>query len=539
MRMKTPLRVAAAAASFALLVTACGGGSETETDASNTDSTSDPNAPSGGTYSVNLTEPSYLAPFANCYESECSKVLDLVNDPLVSVNVETGELVYDGLLASVEPNDDQSVWTITIKEGRTFQNGEPVTADGFIRTWNYTANPKNEQATAGFMSHIEGASEGNQMSGLKKIDDLTFEVTLTSPFSQFPLTLSYGNAWHPLAEACFDDIQACNEKPIGTGPYMMEGKWNHDQGITLTKWADYQGDQEAQADTIQFKMFADAVSAFRAWQGGTLDLLDNVDPTIYGEAVQQAGDRILTEESTTLTYMGFPVQTAPYDSKKYRQGFSMAFDRQSIIDGVLNGQAVPATDIVPPAFAGHRDSACNYCQLDVDRAKELFQAGGGSSDETIEIFFNAGAGHEGWTEAIGNQLKNNLGVDFKLRATEWAQYLEILDAGDFTGPFRLGWLQDYPSMENYVRPLVSTNGDSNYSNYSNPEVDQNLKKGDQAQTQEEAIEFYQAADDAALEDMPILPLWFGIDNIIWSDNLSNINYSVESGGAQLNKVIVQ
>lgn len=537
MRMKTPLRVAATAASFALLVTACGGGDSGENN-SGGESTADPDSPSGGTYSVNLTEPSYLAPASNCYETACGKVLNIVNDPVVSVDMETGELQYDGLLESVEPNEDNSVWTLKIKEGRTFHNGEDVTADSFINAWNYSANPANEQATAGFMSHIEGAGEGETMSGLKKIDDLTFEVTLNGPFSQFGQQLNYSNAFHPIAQECLDDIQACNEAPIGTGPYQIDGQWNHDQGITVTKWADYNGDRQAQADTIEMKMFADSVAAFRAWQGGTLDVLDTVEPTVYAEAVSAAGDRLTETETSSLTYMGFPTKTAPFDSVEYRQGVSMAINRQEIIDGVLNGLYVPATDIPTPVIPGHRDDACEYCEQNVEQAKQLFQQGGGQQGDTLELWFNAGSGHEAWVEAIGNQLKNNLGVDFTMKGTEWAQYLEVLDAGNFTGPFRLGWAMDYPSPENYVRPIVGTNGDSNYSGYSNKQLDELLVQGDRAGSQEEAIDYYQQAADIALEELPILPLWSGVNTTIWSENVDNVVYSVADSAPYLNEITV-
>jgi ABC-type transport system substrate-binding protein len=183
MRVKTPFRVTAAAAVLALGLAACGGGDNGD---GGSDGGSDAGAPSGepgGTYAADLTEPSYLAPASNCYESECSAVLDLINDPLVSINFESGELEFDGLAESVEPNDDQTVWTVKLKEGRTFHNGEPVNADAFLRAWNYSQNPKNAQATAGFMSRIKGAGKGKEMAGLKKVDDTTFEVTLNGPFS--------------------------------------------------------------------------------------------------------------------------------------------------------------------------------------------------------------------------------------------------------------------------------------------------------------------------------------------------------------------
>ncbi len=528
MRMKTPLRCAAIAATFALLITACGGGGGD--DEPGTEGTSSPTdgstERSGGTFSVNLTEPQFLAPSSNCYESECHSVLNLINDPLVSLDLDTGELVYDGLAESIESNDDQSVWTIKLKDGRTFHNGEPVNADKFIQAWNYSSNPKNEQQTAGFMSHIQGAGKGETMSGLKKVDDLTFEVTLTGPFSQFGTVLTYAPAWAPIADECLADVKACNEQPIGTGFYQMDGPWKHDEGITVTKWDDYNGERVGQADTIEFRMFSDLVAAFRAYQGGQLDLLTSLEPTIYQEGVNQAGDRLLQSETSTLTYMGFPVKTAPFDDANYRRAVSLSIDRQAIIDAVLNGQAKPSTDIVVPVIPGSRDDACEYCVYDPDQAKEVFAKTSGSTNDTVELWFNSGSGHEGWVEAIGNSMKNSLGINFKMKGTEWAQYLNLLGANEFTGPFRLGWIADYPSPENYLRPIVGTGGDSNYTQYSNKELDELLVKGDQAATTEEAIEFYQQAGDIALSDMPILPLWSGVNSTVWSENIDNVTYNI-------------
>ncbi|MPZ95025.1 MAG: ABC transporter substrate-binding protein [Propionibacteriales bacterium] len=541
MRMTTPMRVAAAAASFALLVTACGGGGdEGDKDAGGGTGSADPDNPSGGTFSINLTEPSFLAPAQNCYESECNKVLSAINDPLVGIDAETGELQFEGTLAeSVESNEDKTVWTLKLRDGLTFHNDEPVNADALMGAWNYSANPKNEMSTAGFMTHIEGAGEGETMTGLKKVDDLTVELTLKAPFQAFGQMMSYLPAWAPIAPACLEDIEACNEAPIGTGPYMMDGKWNHDQGITVTRWEGYQGDRGGQADSIEFTMFADSVAAFRGWQGGTLDVLDTLEPTIYAEATGAAGESQLETETSSLTYMGFPTKTAPFDSKEYRQSFSMAFDRQAVIDAVLNGQAKPSTDIPTPNIPGARDDACKYCEFNPEEAKKLFAEAGGKEGDTVELIFNAGSGHEGWVEAIGNELKNNLGINFTMKGMEWAQYLELLDAGGAKGPFRLGWSKDYPSPENFLRPIVGTGGDVNRSEYSNKELDDLVTEGDAAATPEEAQEIYAQASDLALEDLPLLPLWSGIKTIIWGENVENIVWDPVEEQVSLGQVIVK
>jgi oligopeptide transport system substrate-binding protein len=535
MRTKTPLRCAAVAASFALLVAACGGGGGTGGGEGGGEVPTGA-AAQGGTLTAQLTEPSYLAPAQNCYESECSSVLNMVNDPVVSTDLDTGQLVYDGLLESIETQDNK-VFTIHIKPNRTFQNGEPVNADSFIRAWNYSADPKNEMATTGFLSKIEGYGKGSELSGLRKIDDLTFEVTLAAPFRLFPTAMSYSNAFAPIAQECFDNLKQCNEKPIGTGPYQMQGPWKHSQGITVTRWSGYQGEQTANPDTIKFQMTTDLVSAFRAFQAGQIDITE-LDPTIYQEAKAQYPEQVLLSQTGNFTYMGFPTKTEPWDDPKMRQAISMAFNRQQIIDKVLNGIYQPSEGITPPAIPGAQQDACDYCVYDPQRAKQLFEEAGGQPGMTVNLWFNAGSGHDAWVEAIGNQLKQNLGVEFKLQAREWAQYLEILDAGDFTGPFRLGWLPDYPATENYLRPIVGCGGDANYSDYCNQQLDSLLDQGDQADTQEQAVQFYQQAEDIALQELPILPLWVSQAPTVYSQDVSNVNYNLMDE-VELNEVVVK
>ncbi|HET7326786.1 MAG TPA: ABC transporter substrate-binding protein [Nocardioidaceae bacterium] len=526
----------ASAATLALLVSACGSGDDDTTDAEGSGSGGAAGDSQGGTFSYALNEPTYLAPASQCYESECIAVLSAIMEPLVSVDLETGELVYDGVAESIT-SDDATNWTVKLKDGYTFHNGEPVNADAYIRAWNWTANPKNAAATAGFMSKIEGAGEGKSMSGVTKVDDLTIEVALTSPYSQFPLTMSYTPAWAAIAQECLDDLQACNEEPIGYGPYQMDGPWQHDTNITVTQYADYSGDLGGNAETISFDMFSDQVAAFRAWQGGTLDI-SPVDPTVYAEAKSTAGERFLEEPSSAFTYLGLPIEQEPFDDPDLRHALSLAIDRQTIIEQVLSNTAIPAKDIAPPIVPGAREDACEYCTYDPERAKQLFEEAGGIPSNKVTLWFNAGSGHDGWVEAVGNGWKQTFGIDFTLEAREWAQYLEIRSEGDFDGPYRLSWIMDYPSVENYLRPMYGTNGDVNYYGYSNETVDQALDEGDRASTAEESIAAYQRAGDQVLEDMPVIPMWFDKANYVWSQDVDNVEYSVSNANVDFRKVSV-
>jgi oligopeptide transport system substrate-binding protein len=86
----------------------------------------------------------------------------------------------------------------------------------------------------------------------------------------------------------------------------------------------------------------------------------------------------------------------------------------------------------------------------------------------------------------------------------------------------MGWIFDYPALENYLGPLYSTHGSSNYYGYSNPEFDRLLAEGDRAATPEAATPIYQQAEDLLARDLPVLPLRFAKTNFGHSPRVANV-----------------
>ncbi len=210
-----------------------------------------------------------------------------------------------------------------------------------------------------------------------------------------------------------------------------------------------------------------------------------------------------------------------------RQAISMAIDRAAISDAIFNGTNAPADDAIAPVVDGYREGACQYCEYDPEAAAELLAETDFDPSQPVELWFNAGAGHDAWMEAVGNQLRENLGIEYSLKGDlEFAEYLPLADEQGFTGPFRLGWSMDYPSPQNYLEPLYSTSAlppAGGYSPvYSNPEFDDLVQQGNEAGSNEEAIELYQQAEDILLEDMPVMPMFFGLEQTVWSENVDNV-----------------
>ena len=512
----------------AMLLSACGGGDDNGSGDSASSS-------GGGEFSIYIGDPENPLIPGNTTETEGGQVVDTLWTGLVTYDPDTSEATFDGVAESIE-SEDQTTWTVTLKDGWTFHDGTPVNAQSFVDSWNWTANSANAAGNSYFFANIEGyddlqAEEGatpaaEEMSGLSVVDDLTFEVTLSSPYAQWPTTVGY-TAFFPLPEAFFEDTEAFGEQPIGNGPFQAEEPFVEGQGITLTKYEDYAGEDEAQADAVEYRVYTELNTAYTDLQGGTLDIVDTLPPDAIASAEDEFGERFIETEQGDITSMGFPTYDQRFADPNVRKAFSMAIDRQAISDAIFNGTRTPATSYVSPVVDGHREDACEVCDLDVDQANQLLDEAGFDRSQPVDLWFNAGGGHEEWMQAIGNQIRDNLGIEYQLRGDlQFAEYLPLQDAQGMTGPFRSGWIMDYPVAENFLGPLYSTAAlppsGSNVTFYSNPEFDTALEEGNSAASIDEAITQYQEAEDILLEDFPAAPLFYRLNQGAHSERVSNV-----------------
>jgi ABC-type transport system substrate-binding protein len=525
----------------AMVLSACGGSD----DGGGDDPAAEEGA-AGGTFTLAVNNPEKPLVPGDTTESEGAQIVKALWTGLVEYAAD-GEVEYTGVAESIE-SEDNTNWTITLKDGWTFHDGTPVTAQSFVDAWNYTAYSPNANGGSYFFANVEGYGDlqapvdeetgeptgdpaATEMSGLSAPDEQTIEVTLSAPFAQYPVTVGY-NAFFPLSEAFLADPEAGKTAaPIGNGPFKADGPFEEDQGITLSRYEDFAGENPANADTLEIRIYSDVNTSYTDVQGGNLDVVKDIPPDAITTAPDEFGERFLERPSSSFTYVGFPTYDPRYEDKRVRQAISMAIDREAITEAIFNGTYTPATDAIAPVVDGYREGACEYCSLDVERANQLLDEAGFDRSEPVELWFNSGAGHEAWMEAVGNQLRENIGVEFSLSGDlDFAEYLPLGDEKGFTGPFRLGWSMDYPSPQNYLEPLYSTaalppNG-SNSAFYSNPEFDDLVSQGNQAADNAEAIELYQQADDVLLEDMPIAPMFFQVEQIVHSENVSNVAIDV-------------
>jgi ABC-type transport system substrate-binding protein len=490
--------------------------------------------------SIAIGEP--VAPLVpgNTVEEYGTQVLESLWTGLVEYDTD-GEVSYTGVAESVA-SEDNITWTITLHDGWTFHDGSPVTAASFVDAWNHTAYSPNAQAGSYFFANVEGYGDlqaptddageptgepaATAMSGLRVVDDETFTVTLTAPFAQFPVTLGY-NPFFPLPESFFEDPEAFGSRPIGNGPFRADGEFVPGTGITLVAADGFAGEHEPSVQAIEYRVYSDTDTAYTDALAGNLDILPRIPADASEAAPEEFAGRYQETAASGLTFLGLPLYQERYADPRVRQALSMAVDRETIAEHIYAGTRQAADSVVPPGVAGHRDGACGYCVLDVDRANDLLDEAGFDRSQPVELWFNAGGGNEAWVEALGNQLRENLDVEYVLRGDlAPPEYGPLLFSQGMTGPFRMGWSMDYPSPHNFLEPLFSTQAlppaGSNTSFYSNPAFDALVAQGNQAPTGEQAIALYNQAEDVLLEDMPVIPLFFDVTQSVHSTDVTEL-----------------
>ena len=520
----------------ALALTACGGG--------------DDSGSSTGDVTIGISEPQFLSP-AQTNETSGAQVLAALYAPLVDYDEQNRPVEVQ---AESITSDDNKTWTVKLKEGWTFHDGTPVTADSYIDAWNAAAY-KGAQNNSYFFSNIEGYDDvapadpdgtgpkaaptptTNKMSGLKKVSDNEFTVTLAAPFSDFKTMLGY-TAFYPLPKAAFnadgtvkDDFQ---NAPIGNGPFKMDGTWQHDQQVKVTKYDDFKGTQP-KIDGATFKIYQQPSAEYADLLAGNNDVMKTIPTENLGTAQSDLGDRYLHSPASTFQMLSFPTYDKNWANADVRKAISMAIDRQAIVDQVFKGSQKAAYSFVSPVVGGYRDNTCgDNCKFDPAAAKTMYQQAGGPDKLTIS--YNADGGHKDWVDATCNQLKTNLGVECVGQPeAKFADLLTKVQNKEAVGMFRMGWVMDYPSMENYLGPLYTTNGSSNYYGYSNAEFDKLVQEGREAKTSDEAVAKWQQAEDLLAKDMPVLPLRFGQNNFGISENVQNVEIDLFNR-VDLNKI---
>lgn len=503
--------------------------------------------------SVQIAEPRHLLP-TNTNDADGAQVLAALFAPLVGYDAEhrPRELAAESIKST-----DRKVWTITLKDGYTFHNGEKVTADSYINAWNYGAYAPNKQSNGYYFAKIAGYADtqptdpdgpgpepvaepaAKTLSGLKKVDDRTFQVTLSTPFTEFKAMLG-GTAFYPLPSTAWKEpgvlADGFEDAVVGQGPFKLKGGWRDKSTIEVERFDGYPGDKPA-VDSAAFRIYDNLTKAYEDVRDGDLDVIRTIPAEMVNEAAEDLDGRAGSAPDSTIQFLAFPTFLPAFFKGSVRRAISMAIDRDALVKSVFHGAQKPARSFVAPVVTGYRDNSCGAaCEFDPAEAKRAYTEAEGPA--ALQISYNDDGGHKAWVEATCAQLVANLGVQCTpVAEPSFGDVLAKVEQRKAVGMFRMGWPMDYPSMESYLAPLYSTAGSSNYAGYHNARFDSLVNEAMQAPNEGETIKKYQEAEDVLAQDMPVIPLRFGQNNYGYSTRVKGLELDVY-GRVDLTKLAV-
>lgn len=436
---------------------------------------------------------------------------------LVSFNQELN-LIPD-IAERWELSNQNKTYTFYLRRGVKFHNGREVKAEDFKYSWERAAAPKTQSpTTATYLGDIVGVKEvlagtATQISGVKVLGDYTLEVTIDAPKVYFLAKLSYPVAF-AVDKANVDSGKEWWRQPNGTGPFKLKN-WRKDEFIVLERNESYYR-EKAKVSYVLFKLWGGI--PMNMYEMGDIDItyVSLADLERVTDETNPLHLELVIVPELSIFYLGFNIAQPPFDDAKVRQAFSLAIDKDRVINQVLKRTVIKAEGILPPDMPGYDKSLRGFA-YDVDRAQELIAEStyGSVSNFPSLIFTTSGEGNalSDVLTTVICQWKHNLGVEIEVRQLEPQAYYRWLEE-EKDNFFDFGWVADYPDPQNFLEVLFHSKAKYNIGDYDSPEVDALLEQASIEQDNSHRLGLYQEIEQKIVGDAAVLPLWFGQNYVL-------------------------
>ena len=301
------------------------------------------------------------------------------------------------------------------------------------------------------------------------------------------------------------------EKPVGTGPYMLK-EWKRGDSIVFVKNPDYWNkDAVIGADTLIFRWQSESAARLNELKAGTVDGIDNVGPADFEAVRSDPNLQLVVRPALNVFYIGMVNTVAPFDNQKVRQALAMGIDRKRIVDSFYPAGSEVATHFTPCAIPNSCVGQPWY-DFDPAKAKQLLAEAGYPDGFKTKIYYRDVV--RGYlpepgrvAEEIQAQLKQNLNIDAEIVVMESGAFIEAASAGKLDGLYLLGWGADYPHITNFLDYHFGK--DTQQFGKIPPEIYEPLIQGAQIADAEQAKPYYEQANNAIREFVPMIPVAHG------------------------------
>ena len=548
-------------AAMALSVVACGSskGNSAKTDGTEAMASSVSKTPDNQ-ISINLaSEPQSIDPALN----------SAVDGGCMIVNSFAGLYTYDKdgklipQLASDMPevSDDGTVYTVKMIKSQ-WSNGEEVTANDFVYSWNRAADEKTAADYAYLFDIIARNDDGSL--AVEATDDYTLKITLTNPCPYFNDLMAFPT-YFPVYQKDVEKADPDGKNPgkwcqeagfVSNGAYTLKS-WKHNESMVYVKNPNYYDAANVTMDELHFMLSADDTAIYAAYNSGDLDYIDTV-PNDEISSLNGINPEFGILDNLGTYYIGFNVNDPIFDGKteeeaaKMREAISLLVDRQFIVENVGQTGQIPADSFVPEGMADgnggvFKTADTSYYDATATGAGELETAkglleeagytftdnGDGSYkvDPAISMTYltNDGTGHIAVAESVQQDVAL-LGINLEIKSEDWNVFLEDRKSGNFTIA-REGWLADYNDPVNMLEIFTSDSGNNDMQLgkgtpvSSSPDWSAYDALIDQIRTTTDfaaRVDLMHDAEDMLMDTWAVIPIYYYNDVYMQKSNVTGV-----------------
>lgn len=449
-----------------------------------------------------------------------------------------------------EVNENGTEFTVKLKEGVKWENGDPVTAKDFVFAWQRAIDPANASTYGPYMmvGKIAGAKEITDAAAVNKdydlntlavkaVDDTTLTVktatTMTVDF--FKGLMAFGTFLpqnQKFVEEKGDQYATSADNLLSNGPFKMTS-W---KGPTTTEWEMEKNDNYREADKVKlekitFNVTKDSQAAVNAFESGEVDITNKLSSDIVPQ--YKDDERMVSWLDPRLSWLKFNQDNKILANENIRRALATAFNKEDLASQLLNNGSVPADYAVPKDFVkdedgkDFRDANGDLLTYDVKKAKEYWKKGLeelGIKEVSLNLLGSDTDVAKKVDQYIKDQWETNLkGLSVKIQNIPFAARIdrEVKQEYDVV---ETGWAPDYLDPITFSDLYVST-GPNNQMSYKNPEYDKLIKQAESTIDTKEKWTHLQKAEKILLEeDAALAPIYQQAYNILVSEKVEGFTH---------------
>jgi oligopeptide transport system substrate-binding protein len=336
-----------------------------------------------------------------------------------------------------ESSNDGRVWTFYLRDNALWSNGEKVTAEDFVRSWERTLKIGPLAPHTELLANIEGVTPQVSAAhnfGARALNEHVLQVTLQRPDNSFPALVAHP-VFRPVKVADADRTNRLeSHELISNGAFLLSA--TEGDSVKLERAKTYWDGASVALDRVTFVNTTNAEDALTAYEAGELDAVTNAP-------FEPLALKLLTpfkdfHRSTfgALTYYGFNTSREPFDDVRVREALALAIDRERVSRDDLGGATEPAGKFLPEAMSGEKPvvEKAELLEHDVNKARELLADAGypdGDGFPVIRLLINRNEQQRIVAQSIAAMWRSTLHIETEITIRSWEDYEASIKAGDY------------------------------------------------------------------------------------------------------------